>query len=196
MILVNFRMILDVHKTKIKIVISILIIISILGIIIYKIVTNPENNIPFFSSSKASYTSIQSSDNIIKLTFNDSYGLNNKPSDTHVLYLTNSDDFLLSISKVQKYNFDLKKILESDMQTFLKSLGNYSNLSTISDVQYTNISGYIYSLNYTSDSAEYKLYEFITEINGALYFFDIRFPTKYESKYENLKDEILNSISF
>lgn len=188
-------MFLDVHKTKIKISVLILLI-SILGIIIYKIVTNPENNIPFFSNSKISYTSIQSSDNVIKLTFNDSYGLHNEPSDTHVLKVTNSEGFLLSISKIQKYNFDLKKILESDMQTFLKSLGNYTNLSAISDAKYTNISGYIYSLNYTSNLTEYKIYEFITDINGALYFFDIKFPTKHESKYENLKNEILNSISF
>ena len=193
----NFRLFFEIHKTKFKIIASIIVVILLLGIIVYKIITNPENNIPFYNGiSKNTYTTIKSSDSSFEISLNNNYELNQSDSTTYVLYINNSEDFSFTVSLVKKYHFTLKETIESDQQTFLNTLGNYENLSDIYESKYQNISGYSYSLNYTNNSQEYKLTEFITEINNNFYFFDIQYPAQYESKYEPLKDELLNSISF
>ena len=193
----NIRLFYEIHKTKLKITTSIILGILILGIIICNIVFDPERKIPFYiGNSKTNYISIESSDKSFKLSLNSNYNLEANNSSDYVLILKNSDGFLLTVSKVQKYNFELNQILKSDQQYFLNSLGNYTNLSKISEVKYKNISGYSYSLNYVQGSKTYNLTEFITEINGNLYFFDINYPKETEFKYIEIQNNLLNSISF
>lgn len=193
----NIRLFYEIHKTKLKITTSIILGILILGIIICNIIFDPERKIPFYiGNSKTNYISIESSDKSFKLSLNSNYNLEANNSSDYVLILKNSDGFLLTVSKVQKYNFELNQILKSDQQYFLNSLGNYTNLSKISEVKYKNISGYSYSLNYVQGSKTYNLTEFITEINSNLYFFDINYPKEKEIKYIEIQNNLLNSISF
>lgn len=190
----NLRLFFELHKTKFKIGISIVIVVLLLTFIIYSVVSKPKLKIPFYSRKSNTYTSIKSSNNAFQISLNNDYGLENTTSNSYILHIHNSKEFSLTVSQVQKYNFSLEKILKSDQQTFLNSLGNYTDLSEIHETKYKNISGYSYSLKYIHNSKEYKLTEFITEINNNLYFFDIQYPVKYETKYENLKIELLNSI--
>lgn len=191
----KFRLFFEMHKTKFKIGISIAIAVFLLTIIIYSIVSNPELKIPFYSRNSNTYTSIKSSDNTFQISLNNNYELQNISSNSYILNIQSSDGFSLTASQVEKYNFSLDKILKSDQQTFLSSLGDYTNLSDIKETKYNNISGYSYSLKYIQNSKEYKLTEFITEINNTIYFFDIQYLTKHEKKYKNLGNELLNSIS-
>ncbi len=190
----NFRLFYEVHKSKFKIGISIVLAVIILTIIICSILLNPERNIRLYT--RPSNTTITSSDKVFNISFNNSHNLNSVTSNNYILALENSEDFLLAVSKTSKtFNFDLKKILESDKETFLNSLSNYENPSEISNKSYTNISGVSYNLTYNYKSIDYVIIEFLTEINENLYFFDIRYPKALENKYENLANELLNSIT-
>lgn len=189
----NIRLFYEVNKTKIKITISVILGISLLAIIICSIIFNSKLNAK--RKSQITYSSVTGSDSSFKISLNDNYNLKSSSSNDYVLILKNSDNFSLTVSKVAKYNFELRKILESDQQSFLQSLGNYTNLSEISEAKYQNISGYSYSLDYTQNSNKYILTEFLTEINGTLYFFDIKYPKNQEKKYKEIQNDLLNSIS-
>lgn len=190
----NFRLFYEVHKSKFKIGISIVLAVIILAIIICSILLNPERNIRLYT--RPSNTTITSSDKVFNISFNNDHNLNSITSSNYILALENSEDFLLAVSKTSEtFNFDLKRILESDKETFLNSLSNYENPSEISNKTYTNISGVSYNLTYNYKSIDYVIIEFLTEINGNLYFFDIRYPKALENKYENLANELLNSIT-
>lgn len=191
----NLRLFYEVHKTKIKITTSIILGILLLVLIVCFIIFNSDSNIPFYKEKSQTYSVIESSDKSFILSLNNDYNLQNSNSNNYVLILKSSDNFSLTVSKVSKYNFELLEILKSDQQSFLESLGNYTNLSEILEIKYNNISGYLYSLNYTQNSKEYILTEFLTEINGNLYFFDIKYPKNQEKKYKDIQNDLLNSIS-
>lgn len=182
----------EIHKKKTKIILLILLAILLLGFIIYIFLGK---NISFLFKNKSTSSIINSSDNIFQISVDNSYNLKYSPSDKYILNIYSNDGFSLTVSKVNKYNFKLKDILISDQENFLNLLGEYSNLSKISEKKYYNISGYTYSLNYINDIKEYKLTEFVTEIENNLYFFDIQYPIKKEFLYKNIQENLLNSIS-
>lgn len=189
----NFKMFFQIYK--VKIITSICIILAIYGILLFIMNQNNIINLPFIPSRKIPYSSITSSDNAFKLTFDSSYGLKNIKTNSYIINLINSDNFSFLVSSIPKYNFKLKEILESDKQTFLKSFKNYTQITNVKEEKHNNISGYSYFIIYSENSIEYKLIEFITEIDNTLYFFDIQFPLKQERKYQTIANELLNSLT-
>lgn len=190
----NFRLFYEVHKNKFKIGTIIAVSVILLSIIIYHIVFNPENNIPFYT--RPIFITTSSSDNSFDISYNSSYNITSKKSDIYVLVLENNEDFLITATKSsKKFNFELNKILSSDKKTFLANLGNYKETTEVTNKTYKNLSGAEYNIIYTHNSIDYILIEFLTEINGNLYFFDIRFPKILQDKYEPITNELLNSIT-
>ena len=190
----NIRLFYEVNKSKIKIGIAILISVIILTIIICRIAFNPENDIPFYK--RPTITTISSSDNNFNISYNNSYNITSKKTNIYVLALENEEDFLLTTTKTPKIlDFEFNKLLSSDKETFLANLENYKETTAISNKTYNNISGAEYNIIYTYKSIDYVLTEFLTEINGNLYFFDIRYPKALKDKYEPIMIELLNSIT-
>ena len=190
----NFRLFYEVHKSKFKIGIIILISVIILTIVICHIIFNPEKDIPFYT--RPTITTISSSDNSFNISYNNSYNITSKKSDIYVLALENDEDFLITATKSsKKFDIELSKILSFDRETFLTNLGNYKETHEISNKTYNNISGAEYNIIYTYKSIDYILTEFLTEIDGYLYFFDIRYPKALKDKYEPIANELLSSIT-
>lgn len=190
----NLRLFYEVHKSKFKIGITVLLSVTILSIVILKILSNPERNIPFYK--KPQNTTISSADNSFSISYSNNYNLSQKKSNNYVLALENDEDFLITVTKNSKdFNFTLEKILSSDRNSFLASLENYSETTAITTTNFTNISGVSYTIVYKYKSIDYVIIEFLTEINNNLYFFDIRYPKALQEKYVPITNELLNSIT-
>lgn len=136
-----------------------------------------------------------SSDNSFSMKINSNYNMKKASLENYVLNLYTDDNFFLYVSCIEKHNFDLTKIIESDKKIFVQELENYTILTDITEVSYNNISGYSYSLSFTKNNSFYILYEFITVINDKVYFFDIEFPEENANLHFYLADELLKSIS-
>ena len=190
----NLRLFYEVHKSKFKIGIIILLAVAAISIIVFKFLSNPERNIPFYT--KPQTTTISSTDNNFTISYSNNYNLTQKKSNNYVLALENDEDFLITVTKNSKdFNFSLEKILSSDRDSFLSSLENYKETTAITTTNFNNISGVSYTIVYKYKSIDYVIIEFLTEINNNLYFFDVRYPKALQEKYVPITNELLNSIT-
>lgn len=184
------------HIWRIILVLIILILIVLITLFLYK--NHKVKNAPYYKETYhyiPRFVKIESSDKAFSLRVNEDYTIKKLSSEKHVLNIYTDDGFSILATKIKKYNFDLLKIIESEKTSFLEHLGEYSNLTDLVETKYKNISGYSYSLQIKNDEKNFEVFEFITEINENLYFFDIIYPTKFSKEYKELADELLNSIT-
>ena len=184
------------HIWRIVIVIVIIALLVSIAIIIYR--NKKYEDIPYYKESirlTTTYKDIKSSDNTFTLKVNSDYDIKKASLENYVLNLYTDDGFFLYVSSIEKYNFDLTRIIESDRKSFIQGFENYTDLTDIIEKTYNNLSGYSYSLHFIKDEKNCILYEFVTIINNKIYFFDIEYPEENSEIYSTLIEELLNSIS-